>query len=388
VARAALALLLALLLLGGCGGNDEPDAPPPPPPEDTAPDDEEVEDTELELEREVVATGLEIPWGVAFRGDDEIFLGERGGRIRVVRDGELVAEPVAEIQVVAEGEAGLLGLAMHPDEPLLYAYYTHPTGANRIVRFPVEEGGPAGVTLGEEEVVLDGIPAARIHDGGRIAFGPDGMLYATTGDTGEPARSAELDSLAGKILRIDPEGSAPGDNPRDSPVWSWGHRNPQGLDWDDEGRLYASEHGPTGEFGLCCLDEVNLIEPGEFYGWPVRSGGQQAAPGEVEVDAEPVDPVATSGPDDTWAPGGLAVHSPSRSLLVPNLAGRQLLRLVVSADDPQEIERQETVIDDLGRLRTIVRGPDDCFYLTTSNRDGRGDPQDGDDRLVRLCPSD
>jgi aldose sugar dehydrogenase len=395
-----LAVLVLVLALAACGADDEPDeaAPPEPPPaEEPEPPEEPPDEPEPEPEAEpsgelalaepdVVATGLEIPWALAFLPDGTILVTERPGRVRAVRDGELQAEPVAEIaDVVHRGEGGLHGIAVHPDfdeHRLVYVYYTAADG-NRISRFPLGED----LSFGEEHVLLRGIPAASIHNGGALAFGPDGMLYATAGDAGDPDAAADPQSLAGAVLRLTPEGNVPDDNPHgDSPVWSTGHRNPQGLAWDDEGRLYASEHGPTGEFGLCCLDEVNLVEAGDFHGWPVRAG-RQATNHQVAVPSDPVDPVAASGPDTTWAPGGIALHPESRSILLPNLAGQQLLHFTLAEDDPREVVEAEVALDGYGRLRAIERGPGDCFYVTTSNRDGRGSPADDDDRLLRLCPA-
>jgi aldose sugar dehydrogenase len=395
VARILLALLLALAL-AACGGDGEPEeaAPPetqpaeeePAPGVETEPGPEEPAE-ELRLgDPEVVTGGLEIPWAVAFLPDDRILVTERPGRVRLIEDGELRQEPVGEVAgVVHRGEGGLLGIALHPEfeeTRFVYLYYTASDG-NRISRFTLAED----MALGDEQVLLGRLPAAGIHNGGAIAFGPDGMLYATLGDVGEPTLSADPASPAGAILRLTPDGDVPDDNPHgDSPVWSTGHRNPQGLAWDDEERLYVSEHGPSGEFGLCCKDEINLVEAGEFYGWPNRSGGDDTGQA-VEAPGEPVDPVATSGPDATWAPGGIAVHPESRSLLLTNLAGQQLLRFTLEEDDPRAVADVQTVLDGHGRLRTIVRGPDDCFYVTTSNRDGRGQPADDDDRLLRLCPA-
>jgi aldose sugar dehydrogenase len=395
-ARILLALLLALAL-AACGGDDEPDeaAPPETPPAEeepapvpqTEPEEEPEEHGELRLgDPEVVAAGLEIPWGIAFLPDDRLLLTERPGRLRVIDLEGLRDEPVAEIGgVVHRGEGGLLGVALDPefeDTRLVYLYYTGSDG-NRVSRFMLDDD----LTLGEEQVVLGQLPAAAIHNGGALAFGPDGMLYVTVGDAGEPSLAADPTSPAGAILRVTPDGEVPGDNPHgDSPVWSTGHRNVQGLAWDDDDRLYVSEHGPSGEFGLCCKDEINLVEAGEFYGWPNRSGGEDTGQS-VDAPGEPVDPVATSGPDSTWAPGGIALHPESRSVLLTNLAGQQLLRFTLEEDDPRAVAETETVLDGHGRLRAVVRGPDDCYYVTTSNRDGRGRPADDDDRLLRLCPT-
>ena len=389
--RALLALVLALAL-AACGGEgaDEPDdaAPPATAPgeEEPRPEPEEPEEPrELTLgEPEVVAAGLEVPWGVAFLPGGEILVTERPGRVRLVVDGELRPEPVGEVSgVVHRGEGGLLGIALHPEfeeTRFVYLYYTASDG-NRVSRFTLGEE----LALGDEQVLIGRLPSSAIHNGGAIAFGPDGMLYVTVGDAGQPELSADPQSPAGAILRLSADGQVPDDNPHgDSPVWSTGHRNPQGLAWDGEGRLYASEHGPSGEFGLCCRDELNLVEAGAFLGWPNRSGGESTGQG-VESPGDPVDPVATSGPDATWAPGGVALDPPSRTVLLTNLAGQQLLRFTLAEGDPRSVESTEVALDGLGRLRAVLRGPDDCFYVTTSNRDGRGQPADDDDRLLRLC---
>lgn len=350
------ALVLVLLLASGCGG-DGGEAT-------TA----EERGERLEFGRvETVVGDLEVPWEIAF-------VTERPGRVRIVDGGRLREEPAAQLDVAASGEGGLLGIALHPefsDQRFAYVFYTHASG-NRLSRFRVTDD----LRLENEELLIGEIPAAPFHDGGRIAFGPDGMLYVTTGDAGSPERAADLRSLAGKILRITPAGEVPPDNPfGDSSVWSYGHRNPQGLAWDEQGTLYAAEHGPSGELGLCCHDEVNWIEKGGFYGWPFRAGRVEAAGGEPPAD--PVAPIAESG-EDTWAPAGLAWREDT--LFVAALAGERLLR--VSPDG----ERVETALDGFGRLRAAVVGPDECLYLTTSNRDGRGDPQAEDDRVLRMCP--
>lgn len=366
-------------------------------------------DAPLELELTDLATDLEVPWALDIAPDGTMFLTERPGRLRVIEGGELVPEPVAELPVAPRGEGGLLGLALHPgfpDPPFAYLYSTReaPGGGlqNVVTRHRLTPGGPAGYTLSDERVLLDGIPADRIHNGGRIAFGPDGMLYVGTGDAGQPELAADRGSLAGKILRLDPAASTdvvPDDNPfPGSPVYSYGHRNVQGLAWDPDGVLYASEHGPSGEFGLCCRDEVNRIARGGYYGWPLRAANDPAAdPGSVQVTVDAFPPIATSGGESTWAPGGLALLQAEPegeaeveagpSLLVPQLAGQALLRLVIDPDNPNTVVREEVVLDGLGRLRQAVIDPEGCVLLLTSNRDGRGNPGPDDDRVVRGCPS-
>ena len=332
---------------------------------------------------ETVVTGLEVPWAIAFVDADTFLVTERSGRVRVVEGGELRTEPVLAVDVFSEGEAGLLGIALHPefpDERSAYLYMTRSSG-NQVVRFDVGQD----LTLSGGEVILEGIPFAPFHDGGRIAFGPDGMLYVTTGDAGQPELAADPGSLAGKILRIAPDGSVPSDNPFDgSPVWSYGHRNPQGLAWDDDGQLFASEHGPSGDFGLCCNDEVNSIEPGGFYGWPYLAATTEASAGEPPED--PIPPIATSGSDDTWAPAGTTVvgEGENRTLLLATLAGNSLLRFDLGAEVGAPVEA-EVVTDDFGRLRVATTGPEGCLWVATSNRDGRGEPVAEDDRILQSC---
>jgi aldose sugar dehydrogenase len=386
----ALACTTLLVLVAGCGGGDDASPPPPPDPDVADPSEPPREPEPPGVERldfdavETVAEELEIPWGIAFIDEDTILVTERPGRVRLIEDGELRAAPVAEIDVTHEGEGGLLGIALHPDFPDPRVAFLHYTsgGENRISRWRVAED----LSFEAEEVLLRA-PAARVHNGGHIAFGPDGLLHASTGDAGDPQIAADPESLGGKILRIGPGGGPAGAEAfGESPVLSYGHRNPQGFDWDGEGRMYASEHGPTGEFGLCCHDEVNLIEPGGFYGWPYLAGEAPAQEG--DPPQSPIPPLAESGGDDTWAPAGLAVHEPAgepTELLVAQLAGERLMRIELEEGAPRQVAAIETVIDDLGRLRAAVIGPDGCLYLSTSNTDGRGSPRDGDDRIARVC---
>lgn len=323
--------------------------------------------------------GLEIPWSVAFAPDGRAFVTERPGRVRVVRDGRLDPQPAAILPVAHVGEGGLLGIALHPRFPnpaYVYLYYTYPGDGlrNRVERFR-EQGGK----LVRDRVVVDDIPGAFVHDGGRIRFGPDGMLYVGTGDARQPSLAQDPRSLAGKILRVTPDGGVPADNPfPGSPVYSLGHRNVQGLAWHpDTRRLYSTEHGPSGEKGFA-HDEVNLIRPGANYGWPEVVCGEGSRP-------EFVEPLACSG-DDTWAPSGAEFvrrGSWRGRLLVANLRGAHLRAFVLSPDGTR-VERQEVVLSGFGRLRDVVEGPDGALYVLTSNRDGRGRPAETDDRILRV----
>lgn len=322
---------------------------------------------------------LEIPWALAFAPDGRAFVTERPGRVRLVRAGRLDPQPVATLPVAHVGEGGLLGLALHPrfpNPPYVYVYYTYQRDGlrNRVERLR-EQGG----RLVRDRVVLDDIPGAFVHDGGRIRFGPDGMLYVGTGDARQPDLAQDPRSLAGRILRVTPDGEVPPDNPfPGSPVYSLGHRNVQGLAWHPQTRaLFATEHGPSGERGFA-HDEVNLVRPGGNYGWPEVLCGQASRP-------EFVDAVACSG-SDTWAPSGaefVARGAWRGRLLVANLRGAHLRAFVLSPDGTR-VERQEVVLSGFGRLRDVVVGPDGALYVLTSNRDGRGRPAEADDRILRM----
>ena len=310
---------------------------------------------------------LEVPWGVDFLPDGAAVVTERvtGRVLRVTADGDL-GRLGAIGAIVPQGEAGLLGVAVSPDfeqDRSLFFYLTTGTD-NRVVRAELD-----GSSLGTPTVVLDGIPAGFIHDGGRIAFGPDGHLYVTTGETGDPALAQDPDSLAGKILRITPDGEpAPGNPDPGSPVYSLGHRNVQGLAWDDEGRLWASE------FGDSTWDELNLVEKGGNYGWPEVEG---KGDDERFVDPQVVWPVEDA------SPSGLAYAD--GHLWMAGLRGQRLWRIDVSArgraSDPTAF-----FTEDYGRLRTVVTAPDGLLWLTTSNQDGRGEPTPADDRIILVRP--
>ena len=324
---------------------------------------------------EVVVRGLEVPWAIDFAPDGRLFATERPGRIRVVKDGRLDPVPIATLPVTAVGEGGLMGLALDPafdTNRHLYVCYTTLTGlrlgssplSNRVVRLTVRDG-----RAGDERMVIEHLPAARIHNGCRLKFGPDGKLYITTGDAADPRLAQRLDSLAGKILRLNPDGTPPEDNPIPrSPVYSFGHRNPQGLAWDPSGHLFAAEHGPSGH------DEVNYIRPGVNYGWPQVTGRGG--------DPRYLDPLIESG-NGTWAPSGIAFLG--GDLFVAALRGQRLLRMRLGPK-LDVIQVENLLAGTHGRLRDVVVGPDRLLYITTSNRDGRGSPASDDDRILRVTP--
>jgi glucose/arabinose dehydrogenase len=316
---------------------------------------------------QTIATGLEIPWAVAFLPDGAALVTERAsGRILRVRPpavdltGSTEGTEVARIGDVAPvGEGGLLGIAVSPEyatDQWVYVYYTG-AADNRVVRLHLDGGRP--------EPVLTGIPKARNHNGGRIAFGPDGLLYVGTGDATQGDAAQDTATLAGKILRITPDGRpAPGNPFGDSPVWSYGHRNVQGLAWDAGGHLYATE------FGQNRYDELNRIEPGRNYGWPEVEG--------MGNDPAFANPVATWSTSDA-SPSGLAILDERAYLGC--LRGTKLYRIGLNASRPQQLLSAR-----YGRLREATVAPDGTLWLTTSNRDGRGDPVTEDDRILRLLP--
>jgi glucose/arabinose dehydrogenase len=357
-------LAFALALAAGCGSGDgDGDRA------QTAPPAERGEDAGA-LEVETVATGLEAPWEIAFLPDRRALVTERPGRVRLLSaDGELRDEPLAEIDVEDVGEGGLLGLAVDPefsDNGFVYLYRTTREG-NQVVRHRLD-----GDELREERVVAGAIPSGTTHNGGRIAFSPDGDLFVTTGDAGRQDLAQDAGSLAGKILRLDP-GAYRGDG-GDPEIHSLGHRNPQGLAWEPEGgRLLASEHGASRN------DEVNVIERGENYGWPEVEGpehGPFTAPLQVWTDetVAPSGSAFVTGEDSAWR----------GDLLVSGLRGTALRRLTIDGD---EVTGDETILDgEYGRLRTVVQGPGGALYVLTNNRDGRGSPAGDDDRVLRVRP--
>jgi glucose/arabinose dehydrogenase len=304
-----------------------------------------------------LVTDLSVPWGVAFLPDGTALVTERATRrlLSVTADGR-VTEVGRIDEARPRGEGGLLGVAVAPtydEDHWIYLYYTTDED-NRIAR----------MRLGERpQPILAGIPAAGNHDGGRIAFGPDGMLYAGTGDAADRQRAQDRGNLGGKILRITPEGRpAPGNPFGDSPVYSYGHRNVQGLAWDAAGQLYASE------FGQNTYDELNRIEPGRNYGWPVVEG--------VGDDGRFVNPVATWATSDA-SPSGIAVVGDR--VFMACLRGQRLYRLGTDGRDAEAL-----LVGAYGRLRTVARAPDGSLWVFTSNRDGRGSPASDDDRILRL----
>jgi len=331
----------------------------------------------------VIAEGLDAPWSVLRLPSGATLISERDTALvrELLPDGSLRdAGTVAD--VVPNGEGGLLGLAFLPanaegtfetatavpadptaaeaDAGWVYAYFTA-ASENRIVRMPLT-GSAGSLGLGAAEPVLGGIPAAGNHNGGRIAFGPDGLLYATAGDAGDSANAQDLGSLGGKILRMTPIGDVPADNPFGTLVYSYGHRNPQGIAWDSTGRLWASE------FGQNSWDELNQITAGGNYGWPEVEGI-----GDTEGFINPVQQWST----DDASPSGLAIVNDT--LFLASLRGERLWRV-----DPSTGTVDEWFTNSYGRLRDVLSGPGGTLWFVTNNTDGRGNPAPGDDRLYQV----
>ncbi|WP_327682470.1 PQQ-dependent sugar dehydrogenase [Kitasatospora sp. NBC_00458] len=324
--------------------------------------------------RATVAQDLDAPWGLAVLPEGDLLVAERdSGRIvRVAAPDGAKTEAGTVPGVESGGEGGLLGLALSPGfatDHLVYAYLSTASD-NRVVRFDYDPARPAGGQLGSPTFLLEGIPHGSRHNGGRIAFGPDGMLYAGTGDAGDTALAQDRASLGGKVLRLTPDGApAPGNPFPGSPVWSTGHRNVQGLTWDPQGRLWASE------FGQDTWDELNLIRPGGNYGWPTVEG--------VGGRPEFVDPVARWRTSEA-SPSGIAYAD--GAVWLAALRGERLWRVPLDGEEPAA-QPQEFLSGAYGRLRTVVADRDGTLLLVTNNTDGRGDPRAGDDRVLRLTVS-
>lgn len=367
--RAVAALTVAAIAACGCspGGAEQPGGDAGGTgPSSASPHPSDARRAQLELgQPQVLTSDLEVPWGVDFLPGGDALVTERDSTrvLRVTPGGDV--NVVADIQgAQPRGEGGLLGLAVSPsfaDDRRVYLYYTA-AADNRIVRFRYDQG-----TLGDKEVLVSGIPASSIHNGGRLVFGPDGQLYASTGEAGNSSLAQDRDSLGGKILRMTPEGEPAGDNPfDDSLVYSYGHRNVEGLAFDEEGRLYASE------FGANAFDEVNRIRKGHNYGWP-----------EVEGSGEGdrfTDPLLTWRPAEA-SPAGAEVAG--GSLWVGALRGARLWRVPL-AEDGSVGSAEALFADEYGRIRTVIRSPGGPLWVTTSNRDGRGDPASGDDKILTV----
>jgi glucose/arabinose dehydrogenase len=380
--RLATLIVSSTLVLAGCGGSDsdsarEPSRKTPSPSESPSSQSSSpskspsasVSETPTRYARPkvigTIASDLKVPWGIAFLPDGSALVTERdSGRVlQVTKKSAREVGRVAESR--AEGEAGLLGVAVSPSyarDKRVFLYVTAESD-NRVLRTTFDNG-----RLGKMQPILTGIPKAVNHDGGRMVFGPDRMLYVSTGEAGQPDLAQDRGSLGGKILRITQDGDpAPGNPDRSSPIWTWGHRNVQGLAFDANGNLWASE------FGQDTFDELNLIEKGRNYGWPTVEGAG--------------DEPGLQNPQVTWStdqasPSGLAFVG--GRLWLGALRGERVWRIDVNGRKADK--EKGFLVGEYGRMRTVVTAPDGNLWVTTSNQDGRGDPAPQDDRILLVRP--
>lgn len=337
-----------------------------------------IKSRQLPYNIEVIAENLNVPWAIDISDNGNIYFTERSGAIRIIENGKLNPQPLITFTApfISQGEGGLMGIALDPNFSqnhylyVMHSYSQNNQIYNRVVRL-IENNNKAYI----DKVLLDNIPGGQIHNGGRLKIGPDQKLYIATGDAGNPSLSQDLASTAGKILRIELDGSIPKDNPiPNSPIYSLGHRNPQGLAWNSNNILYSSEHGQSAH------DEINIIQPGANYGWPLVQGDEDS----TEVILQK--PLIHSG-ENTWAPSGIAFVNQGPwqdKLLVATLRGEQLLTLLLNEDGTVVENIESWFKNEYGRLREVVQGKDGSIYIATSNRDGRGNPDITDDKIIRL----
>lgn len=322
----------------------------------------------------IVAQNLDTPWGIAFLPDNSLLVTERPGRLQHINTkGEVsLVENIKNVKEIGEG--GLLGITLHPkfsENNFIYLYYTYNSNGNdtlnRVSRFIYKNN-----TLSNENIIVDKIPGASNHNGGRIKFGPDGNLYITTGDAQNPSQAQKTDTLGGKILRVTDEGKEVAGNPFNNLTYTYGHRNPQGIAWDSKGNLWETEHGKSLPSGY---DEINLIEIGKNYGWPTIEGDK--------TKEGMITPIKNSGSDTTWAPAGATFLN--NSFFFGGLRGQALFEAVL--ENNKIVSFKEYFKSKFGRIRDVVLGPDGLIYISTSNRDGRGIPQKDEDKIIKINPS-
>ena len=364
--RLAALVLAGAVLVVGCSASDNADGPAQTagPAESSGSTDSSQPSASIAPADEPadVVTGLDAPWSIVFAGDAPLISERDSGNIlEVVGDRTRVVGAVAD--VAPAGEGGLLGLAVR--EEFLYVYFTSDDGDNRVVRYRLT-GTTGSLGLGPVEPVLAGIPGGRTHNGGRIAFGPDGMLYISTGDAQDRPKAQDPASLSGKILRVTPDGYVPADNPTaGSPMWSLGHRNVQGIAWAADGTMFSSEYGQD------TWDELNVIRKGGNYGWPRVEGKSE------QFDSVYIDPVQQWNPDDA-SPSGMTIAGDT--IYIANLRGERIRAVPVTAPETG----RDLFVGEFGRVRDVTDARDGSLWLLTNNTDGRGDARDGDDRIKQV----
>lgn len=343
---------------------------------------------EVSFKVETVVAGLQVPWSIAWAPDGRMFITERPGRVRVVVNGQLRPQPLITVtDVEPSGESGLMSLTLHPQfasNRFLYLSYAYKGQSQlvRVVRFRETESG-----LTDLKVIIENIPAAKYHAGSRLGFGPDGKLYITTGDATERGLAQRLDSLAGKTLRLNDDGSVPSDNPfvgqqnARPEIWSLGHRNAQGMDWQPgTGLMFQTEHGPSTFDGPGGGDEVNIVERGKNYGWPLIH--HQEARAELESPLLEYTPAVAPASGMFYRGAGFPQFQ--GNFFFGCLKEERIIRIVL---DGRRVVSQEALLQGkYGRIREVAEGPDGAIYFSTSNQDGRGKPARDDDRIIRLVP--
>lgn len=347
-----------------------------------------AEQSGVRFKVEKVVGGLEVPWSIVWAPDGRMIFTERPGRVRVFEKGALNPKPLFVVpDVEKSGESGLMSVALHPQfssNHFLYLSYAYAADGGVRVRVVRYREAPEGLV--DRKVIIEDIPAAQFHAGCRIRFGPDGKLYLTTGDATRRELAQKLDSLAGKTLRLNDDGTVPQDNPffgqkgARAEIWSFGHRNAQGMDWQPGTILmFQTEHGPSGFDGPGGGDEVNIVEKGKNYGWPIIHHTETRE----GLESPLLEYTPACAPASGMFYRGAAFPKFQGNFFFGCLKGEMLIRVAL---DGRKVLGQEGVVNDYGRIRDVAEGPDGYLYFSTSNRDGRGKPAEDDDRIIRLVP--
>jgi glucose/arabinose dehydrogenase len=349
---------------------------------------EKSSDSQINFRVETIVSGLQVPWSIVWTPDAQMLFTERAGRVRVFANGQLRLEPLFTVpDVEPSGESGLMSIALHPQfatNHLLYLSYAYKGNGQRVcvVRYRETETG-----LIDRKVIIDNIPAAQFHAGCRLRFGPDGKLYVTTGDATQRELAQRLDSLAGKTLRLNDDGTVPPDNPfvgqqnARPEIWTYGNRNSQGIDWEPATNLlFETEHGPSGFDGPGGGDEVNILERGKNYGWPIIHHKQTRE----GLESPLLEYTPACAPASGMFYRGSTFPQFRGNFFFGCLRGERIIRVVL---DGRRVVTQENLLEGkYGRIRDVAEGPEGAIYFSTSNRDGRGSPARDDDRIIRLVP--